>query len=174
MTGPPAAADPNGAQRQLTLRAATSADIWWLLREGLDLRKVGEQYSIWETPLQLVVAPARALLAPRRPTVAAIVEVDGRRAGYIGPNPLSANIEYFLASWARGGVGRRMIAEYLGVFRRSDRARRLFVSYHNERSKAALLGAIEQLGWSDDVRVEAHRYGWHVIIPAVGHPDPEQ
>ncbi|MCX7620545.1 MAG: hypothetical protein N2037_06835 [Acidimicrobiales bacterium] len=157
--------------RRLVLRSATWADSLWLLLEGLDPRKIGEQYSVWEAPLQLLVAPLRAFSAPWRRTVAAIVEVDGRRAGYIGPNPLSANLEYFVARWARGGIGRRLIATYLGEFRRSDRSRRFFISYRNERSKAALLGALGQLGWSD-YRVEARRHGWHVIIPATTVVDP--
>ncbi len=153
--------------RSLALRSARWADVWWLLGAGLDPRRIGEQYSVWESPLQVVVAPARAVLAPLRPHVAAVIEVDGRRAGYIGPNPLSGNIEYFLSRWARGGLGRRLIVAYLGTFRRDDRARRFFVAYKNDRSRAALLGAIEQLGWTEHT-IDARRFGWVVTVPAAG------
>lgn len=89
-----------------------------------------------------------------------MVEVDRRPAGYIGPNPLSGNLEYFLAPWARGGVGRRLVAAYLGGgWRAGDRPRRFFVSSSNERSLRTLTGALADLGsvegrdhWVDPVR----------------------
>ena len=141
------------------------ADAAWLVVEGLDPRRAGEQYSWPELPLQLVIAPARALTAGRHP--ACVVEVDGRRAGYIGVNPLSGNLEYWLAPWARGGgTGTRAIVGFLADHRDGDRARRFHVSRGNERSLRALRRAFEQLGWTEGVEVEVidGRFGWEVHV----------
>jgi hypothetical protein len=97
-----------------------------------------------------------------------VIEVGGRRAGYIGRNPLSGNIEYWVRPWARGGVGKRAIVLFLRDHRRGDRARRFHISYGNDRSRAALLGAFAELGWRepDDYRVDAGRFGWEVHVRA--------
>ncbi|HEX7132292.1 MAG TPA: hypothetical protein VF228_06930, partial [Iamia sp.] len=96
------------AERQVVVRPATARDWWWLTRAGLAPELVGRQYHWAETPLQVLIAPARG--TPLRPGPRSIIEVDGRRAGYIGRNPLSGNLEYLLARWARGGgVGTRAI-----------------------------------------------------------------
>jgi hypothetical protein len=147
----------------VALRAIGWGDVLWLVGHGLDPRKVGEQYHWFEAPLQLYIAPARALLGVRRP--ACVIERDGRRAGYVGPNPLSGNLEYFLAPWARGdGAGRAAITAYLLGHRAGDRPRRFHVSYGNERSKRALLAAMAAAGWRQgiDYRVDEGRHGWEV------------
>jgi hypothetical protein len=134
----------------VVVRAATGDDTAWLLLAGLDPEKIGRQYHWLEAPLQLYIAPARAVLGPRGP--AAIVEVDGRRAGYIGRNPLSGNLEYFLQPWARGrGVGSVVIEEFLASHRPKDRQRRFVIKHGNERSMHALRRALARLGWVDGV-----------------------
>lgn len=156
-------ADPHPS-REVRLRPVTGRDRWWLTREGLRPSRIGEQYSWPEAPLQLYVAPARALLGPRGP--AAIVAVDGRDAGYIGRNPLSGNLEYFLQPWARGGSGTEMVVQFLRDHRHGDRARLFFVASKNERSLATLRRAFERLDWTegDQYRLERARYGWHVHV----------
>jgi hypothetical protein len=150
---------------RVTVRAVRPADWPWLVAVGLDPEKIGRQYHWTETPLQLWCAPGRALLARRRP--AAIIEVDGRRAGYVGTNPLSGNLEYFLQPWARGrGAGPVAIAEFLAGHRAGDRARRFVVSHANPRSLAALRRAFERLGWREgsDYRVVAGRRSTSVWV----------
>ncbi len=157
------------------VRPVRRSDAAWLLGAGLSWELVGRQYHWLEAPLQLVIAPARALLGPRGP--AALVEVAGRRAGYIGRNPLSGNLEYFLRPWARGGgVGRVAIVEFLSRHRGGDRPRRFFVSAGNERSRRALLGALGSMGWDEGVDhwVDRNRYGWEIWV-GVGPPaDPSR
>jgi len=140
-------------------------DVGWLVAVGLDPELVGRQYHWAETPLQLVAAPLRGLLASH--VAARLVWVDGRRAGYIGRSPLSGTYEYLLRPWARsGGVGRRMIAEFLAHHRRADRARCFFVSGANERSMAALRGALADIGWTEgtEYRVVPARFGRRVWV----------
>lgn len=155
---------PRPRAREVRLRSIRSRDVVWLTLQGLAFSKIGSQYHWAETPLQLLVAPLRAVSGPRRS--AALIEVDGRRAGYIGPNPLSGNIEYFVAPWARGGVGTASIATYLREHRRGDRARAFFVAHHNQRSLRALVGAFEQVGWTErrDYRVDDGKLGWRVRV----------
>jgi hypothetical protein len=146
------------------VRAAARRDWLWLTVVGLSPELAGRQYHLVELPLQLAVAPLRDSPWPSGPT--SIIEVDGRRAGYIGRNPLSGNLEYFVRRWARGGVGRRAIVAFLRDHRRGDRARRFFVSYKNERSRHALLGAFDDLGWVEDeqFRVRRGRHGWWIEV----------
>jgi hypothetical protein len=73
--------DPGGVH----VRPVRYADALWLTGVGFDPEKIGRQYHWAETPLQLYIAPARALFGPRRSAVP-VIEVDGRRAGYIGCN----------------------------------------------------------------------------------------
>jgi hypothetical protein len=128
------------------VRPIERRDALWLLRVGLDPEKINRQYHWAETPLQLYIAPARAVLGPRGP--AAIVEVDGRRAGYVGRNPLSGNFEYFLQPWARGnGRGSAAIGEFLAHHRGEDRSRRFMIKHGNDRSLRALRRAFEDIGW---------------------------
>jgi hypothetical protein len=153
-------------ERDVALRAVRWADWPWLTAQGFSLAKIGSQYHWLETPLQLYIAPARAALGPRGP--AAIVEVDGRLAGYIGRNPLSGNLEYFLQPWARGGSGQTVIRTFLRDHRPHDRERAFFVSHENERSLRALLGALASLGWHDGVeyRTDEARFGTYVRVRA--------
>ena len=160
-----------GAQRSVEVRPATAGDWWWLTRAGLARELVGTQYHRAEAPLQLVIAPTRGTPLPPGPRC--IVEVDGRRAGYIGRNPLSGNLEYFLQPWARGGTGGRAIEAFLAHHRRGDRPRAFFVSHANPRSRAALEGSLGRLGWTEgpDYRVVDGRLGWRITVSRTG---PEQ
>ncbi len=159
--GAPAGGPPS---RAVTVRAIAWSDWAWLTGRGFSFRKVGSQYHWLETPLQLWIAPMRATLGPAGP--AALVLVDGRRAGYIGRNPLSGNLEYFLEPWARGGVGRVAIGQFLLHHRAGDRPRFFFVAHKNERSRRALLAAFAAIGWTEDdeYRIEDTRHGWHVWV----------
>jgi hypothetical protein len=159
---------PSGrvGDRAVAVRAVGWTDWWWLTRAGSSPELVGRQYHWIETPLQLFIAPGRATLGPRGP--AGIIEVDGERAGYIGRNPLSGNLEYFVKPWARGGVGKRAIVAFLRDHRAGDRSRRFFVSHKNDRSRAALLGAFAELGWAegDQYTVRDGRHGsWIEVGP---------
>ncbi|MCB0972674.1 MAG: hypothetical protein KDA97_14300 [Acidimicrobiales bacterium] len=151
-------------QRTVEVRAATASDWWWLTRAGLSPELIGTQYHRAETPLQLLIAPTRG--TPLRPGPRCIIEVDGRRAGYIGRNPLSGNLEYFLQPWARGGTGGRAIEAFLAHRRRGDRPRAFFVSHRNPRSRAALERSLERLGWTDeaDVTTTDGRHGWRITV----------
>lgn len=152
--------------RTVEVRPVAAGDRWWLVRAGLAPAMVGTQYHWAEAPLQLLIAPARP--TPLRPGPTSIIEVDGRRAGYIGRNPLSGNLEYFLEPWARGGTGSRAIAEFLRTQRRGDRARAFYVSKRNDRSKAALLRAFATLGWSEGTQfqVEERATSWWITVQA--------
>lgn len=146
------------------MRGVRWSDWGWLTAEGLAPSKIGEQYHWAETPLQLYIAPMRSTLGTRGP--AAIIEVDGRRAGYVGRNPLSGNFEYFVQGWARGGVGKRAIVAFLRDHRRGDKSRKFFVSHKNERSRRALLGAFEELGWTegDQYWIDDGKLGWNIHV----------
>ncbi len=150
--------------RPVAVRQSAWRDAWWLLRAGLSPELIGTQYSWPEVPVQLVIAPLRALRRPGGPSC--IIEVGGRRAGFIGRNPLSGNLEYWLQPWARGGVGRTAIIAFLREQRVGDRARRFHVSFRNERSKAALLSAFGELGWhsGDQFEVIDGRLGWEIHV----------
>jgi hypothetical protein len=150
--------------RSVAVRPVAATDWWWLTKEGLAPRMVGVQYHWAEAPLQLVIAPTRA--TGLRPGPRCIVEVDGRRAGYIGRNPLSGNLEYFVQPWARGGTGTVAIATFLRDHRAGDRSRTFFVSAKNERSRRALERAFGQLGWSEGAGYtsERGRMGWRIRI----------
>jgi len=153
-------------ERAVVVRRVSWHDWAWLTLQGLSARKINSQFRWYETPLQLYIAPMRATLGPAGP--AAIIEVDGRRAGYIGRNPLSGNLEYFLQPWARGGVGRRAIVAFLRDHRPEDKSRMFFVSHTNERSRRALIGSFEALGWreGDQFRIEDGRFGWKIHVAA--------
>jgi len=162
----PASSTSSHHERLVVLCRVRPADWPWLVFDGLHPRKWGEQFTFVEVPLQLLVAPARALLASRRPS--ALVWVNGRRAGYVGVNPLSGNLEYYLAPWARGGVGRIMLETFLCHHRPGDRRRSFFVSKGNHRSRALLLGTVQRLGWrvGHDYGVTANRFGSMIWVRA--------
>lgn len=149
----------------VTVRPCTRRDWWWLTKAGLAPELAGTQYHWAETPLQLGIAPTRGL--PLRPGPRSVIEVDGRRAGYIGRSPLSGNLEYFLAPWARGGgVGTHAITQFLSHQRVGDQPRTFFVSHHNPRSRAALERAMATLGWSegDGYTTTDGRFGWRITV----------
>jgi hypothetical protein len=150
--------------REVVVRPVAWRDWFWLTAQGLSWRKVNHQYTWMEAPLQLYIAPMRATLGPRGP--AAVVEVDGRRAGYIGRNPLSGNLEYFLQAWARGGTGGQAIVAFLRDHRGGDRSRFFFVSHKNERSRRALLGSFARLAWVEGEQywIEDGRLGWKIHV----------
>jgi hypothetical protein len=156
----------------LLVRPCGPDDRRWLLRAGLDPEKIGSQYSWPEAPLQLLIAPWRAAVCARRR--AALAEVGGRRAGYIGPNPLSGNLEYFLQPWARGGRGPSLVEGYFRLFPARDVAERFFVSAKNDRSLRALERGLGALGWSegDGYVVTAARYGRFVVVEPGARPAP--
>ena len=149
-----------------------AGDRWWLTRAGLDPALVGVQYHPAEAPLQLLIAPLRGV--GLRPGPRCIIEVDGRRAGYIGRNPLSGNLEYFLQPWARGGTGSGAIAAFLRDHRAGDRPRSFFVSRKNERSRAALDRAFAELGWEagQGFHVRPARRGTYVTVGPGPGPEP--
>ncbi len=150
-----------GVEREVVVRPAAAGDWWWLTRAGLAPELVGRQYHWAETPLQVLIAPTRG--TPLRAGPRAVIEVDGRRAGYIGRNPLSGNLEYFLAPWARGGVGARAIAAFLRHGRPGDRSRAFVVSHHNARSAAALRRALDAAGARYEV--VPGRWGDRYVLP---------
>ena len=156
----------------LHVRPCGPHDRWWLLRAGLDPEKIGSQYSWPEAPLQLLIAPWRAAVCTRRR--AALAEVDGRPAGYIGPNPLSKNLEYFLQPWARGGRGAALVEGYFRLFPAREVAERFFVSAKNVRSLRALERGLGAVGWSegDQYVVTTARFGRYVVVGPGARPDP--
>lgn len=142
------------------------ADWWWLTRAGLSPELVGRQYHWAETPLAVVAAPLRGAPWPRGPR--SLIEVDGRRAGYIGRNPLSGNVEYLLRPWARGGGrGRAAITAFLRAGRDDGRPSTFFVAHHNARSRAALVRSLEAAGRSegDGYTVADGRFGERFTVP---------
>ena len=64
-----------------------------------------------------MIAPLRALGLPPGPSY--VIERDGERVGYIGRNPLSGNLEYFVRAAARGGVGKAAVTAFLAEWRSS-------------------------------------------------------
>lgn len=152
--------------RTVGVRAARAGDWWWLTRSGLSPELAGTQYHWAETPLQLAIAPLRG--TSLRPGPRCVIEVDGRRAGYIGRNPLSGNLEYFLQPWARGGTGTRAIASFLADHRHGDRPRAFFVSHENPRSLAALHRALATLDWHEghEFTTTDGRLGWRLTVTA--------
>jgi hypothetical protein len=140
--------------RGVVVRSVRRADVPWLIAAGLSPEKIGRHYHWMQAPLQLYVAPTRALLGPRGP--AAIVELDGRRAGYVGRNPLSGHLEYFLQPWAQEcGAEATVLREFLVKHRRNDRERRLVIERGDVRALLAVEGALRRLGWVErcDYRV---------------------
>ena len=76
--------------------------------------------------------------------------------------------------WARGGVGRPAIGAFLRDHRGGDRSRKFFVSFKNERSWRALVGAMTAIGWTEGAQfwVERARFGWHVWVRAEPETQP--
>jgi hypothetical protein len=151
------------ATRSVQIRPVRPQDAVWLARTALRREFAGVQYSWLEAPLQLVAAPLRAALGPF--VTACVILVDGRRAGYIGRSPLSGNYEYFVVSEARGGgTGKRAIAEFLAHHRAGDKARRFIVRRSNERSLRALIGALDEIGWTEGDDYSVHTKCRRIIV----------
>jgi len=148
------------------VRPVRAGDWPWLTRAGWSPELAGTQYHWAELPLQAWIAPARGL--PIRPGPRCVIEVDGRRAGYIGRNPLSGHLEYFLAPWARGGTGARAIAAFLRTGRVGDRRRSFVVSHRNHRSLAALRRALGAAGLVEGTHwwLVDGRFGWRLTVAA--------
>ena len=155
---------PSARARSVAVRPTRPGDWLWLTRLGLSPELVGRQYHWAETPLQLVIAPLRGAVLPPGPRCT--IEVDGRRAGYIGRNPLSGNLEYTLQPWARGGTGNQAITAFLRDHRAGDRPRAFFVSHRNPRSLAALHRALGDLGWVEGRQFHTRdgRHGWRITV----------
>lgn len=155
-----------GSERAVVVRPMKGRDWPWLTAAGLAPEMAGVQYSWAELPLQLLIAPARGTRL--RPGPRCIIEVDGRRAGYIGRSPLSGNLEYFLKPWARGGTGTTAITTFLRDHRGGDPSRTFFVSHKNRRSRTALDRAFAQLGWreGEDFVTRTSRFGQRITVRA--------
>ena len=160
--------------RAVVVRPVGRSDWWWLTRAGLAPEMAGVQYHWLELPLQLAIAPSRGTAL--RPGPRCIIEVDGRRAGYIGRSPLSGNLEYFLQPWARGGTGTRAIAEFLRHGRPGDRSRAFFVSGSNARSRTALDRAFAELGWQEgrSYTIRTTRMGEFITVGTGPPSDPTE
>jgi hypothetical protein len=158
----------------VTVRPVARGDGWWLTRAGLAPEMIGVQYHWAEAPLQLVIAPARGSAIRSGPRC--IIEVDGVRAGYIGRNPLSGNLEYFLQPWARGGTGATAIEAFLRDHRGGDQARSFFVSASNVRSRRVLDRAFAALGWAegDGFTTRTVRFGVQITVGGGSGPVPTE
>ncbi len=119
-------------------------DIVFLVSSGLDRERIGVQYRDGEWYKQFALAPLRYFCKGTRER-SRVIWVKGRRAGYVGLNPRSTNIEYYLQPWARGGVGRIAVGEYLRVILPSDRDEHAFMLPGNDRSVLTMRRALEDL-----------------------------
>ena len=120
-------------ERRVEIREIHPSDLPFLIISGLDRERRDVQYAAKEWRKQFRIAPMRYFRAETRKRSRLIV-VDGRRAGYVGLNPLSRNIEYYLQPWARGGVGRRAITDYLRGLLPSAKDEHAFMLPNNDRS----------------------------------------
>ena len=75
--------------------------------------------------------------------------VDAKRAGYVGLNPLSTNIEYYLQPWARGGTGGPAVEMYLRQVLPFAKKKYAFMMKGNERSVRTFRASLENLGFAD-------------------------
>jgi hypothetical protein len=155
---------PDRPRRTVVVRPVERTDRWWLTRAGLAPEMAGVQYHWAEIPLQLLIAPARPSALCSGPRC--VIEVDGERAGYVGRNPLSGNLEYFLKPWARGGTGVDAIAAFLRDHREGDGPRAFSISSENTRSRTALDRAFARLGWRDgyEFTTRAVRFGVQITV----------
>jgi hypothetical protein len=133
----------------VTLTRIVARDVPFLLRSGLDPERRGVQYPKHEYRKQFRIAPLRYWQRRTRP-LSRIIRVDNRRAGYVGLNPLSENIEYYLMPWARGGVGGRAVEAYLREVLPFDVPKHAFMLAGNDRSVNTFRAALERIGLADD------------------------
>ena len=139
--------------RVVTLTRITLRDLPFLVISGLHRDRAGVQYPRSEYRKQLRIAPMRYFNRTTR-AQSNIIRVDDRRAGYIGLNPLSTNIEYYLVPWARGGVGSQALDAYLRAHLPFGEAKHAFMLVDNERSVRVFRSALDRLGMTepDDYR----------------------
>ena len=139
------------------LKIITFADLPFLLLSGLDRERVGVQYRDGEWLKQFRIAPLRYFNKSTR-SRSFLVVVNGRRAGYVGLNPLSTNVEYYLQPWARGGRGRTAVTEFLGHLLPSNRDEHAFMLAGNDRSVMTFRRSLEMLGLTEGVEFDYFVY----------------
>jgi hypothetical protein len=163
-------------ERGVSLTAITIADLPFLVVSGLDRERVGVQYPRSDYRKQFKIAPLRYFRTDTR-HLSRIVRVEGRRAGYVGLNPLSRNIEYYLQPWARGGVGRRAIEEYLREVLPFDVDKHAFMLDGNDRSVHVFRTALALLGLLEKTDFEYFVYpggsGFRLLAGARPRRDPD-
>lgn len=152
--------------RNVELTGIRLLDLPFLLMSGLDRERIGVQYPEQEWLKQFRIAPLRYFNRSTR-LRSFIILVDGRRAGYVGLNPLSENIEYYLQPWARGGAGKRAVTEFLRRTLPSVRDEHAFMLPGNERSVMTFRRSLEALRLREDADFEYFTYdggsGFRVI-----------
>jgi hypothetical protein len=143
--------------RAVTLTEITWRDLLFLVTSGLQPDRAGVQYPRSEYRAQFRIAPLRYFNRTTR-AQSSIIRVDGRRAGYVGLNPLSTNIEYYLVPWARGGVGGRAVVSYLRTRLPFEHDKFAFMLAGNDRSVHVFRSALHQLGLSDPATFRHFEY----------------
>ena len=155
--------------RSVVIRTIRLSDLPFLVVSGLDRERRDVQYPAKEWRRQFRIAPMRYLKKSTR-MKSRLIAVDGRRAGYIGLNPLSRNIEYYLQPWARGGVGGSAITDYLRELLPSNRDEYAFMLDGNERSVTAFRSALKRtsLEEGDDYKYFTYDsgHGFRIIAGA--------
>ncbi len=146
-----------GKEREVTLTAIGLTDLPFLVWSGLDRERIGIQYPADEYRRQFRIAPLRYFRSATRP-LSRIIRVEGRRAGYVGLNPLSENIEYYLQPWARGGVGGAAIESYLRSVLPFPVDKHAFMLEGNDRSVAVFRGALSRIGLVSEEDYEYFEY----------------
>ena len=142
-------------EREVELRPISARDLQFLVRSGLDRERVGVQYGADEYRKQYRIAPMRFFNKLTR-TQSFIIWVEGQRAGYVGLNPLSTNIEYYLQPWARGGTGGRALSAFLQRSLPFEVERSAFMIGSNERSQAVMRSALVGCGLVSGVDFEEY------------------
>lgn len=131
--------------RSVKLRPISWRDLPFLCISGLDRERIGVQYDAKDYWQQFKIAPLRFFRRESR-EMSFIIWVDGRRGGFVGINPMSRNIEYYLQPWARGGVGTVAVREFLTRSLPFDEERSAFMIGTNTRSQATLRNVLVSLG----------------------------
>jgi hypothetical protein len=144
-------------QRQVSLTRITFVDLPFLVLSGLDRERVGVQYPANEYRKQFKIAPLRYFRRVTR-TLSRIIRVNAKRAGYVGLNPLSGNIEYYLMPWARGGVGGRAIEQYLREALPFEVDKHAFMLESNERSVRVFRTVLKSMGLLEGSDFEYFEY----------------
>jgi hypothetical protein len=155
--------------KKLSLTPIAVSDLPFLIISGLDRERRGVQYPGDEWLKQFKIAPMRFFNASTR-RKSFIIRVDGKRAGYIGLNPLSTNIEYYVMPWARGGIGSAIIRKFLLTLLPSSRDEHAFMLSGNDRSVHAFRSGLKAIGLESESDYEYFEYdggqGFRVIAGA--------